>query len=259
MQLNEKELTALAIQMLADYDAHTPGTEFGNGLRMSVEEAWQLQTMVSELRQKRGEKVVGFKIGAVCKGNQNLIGLSHPAWGRLWKNEQHSDGATLYKKDYANPSMEAEFGIILNRDIQTYKTSLEDILEAIESVHPVIEIHNLVFRGERPIGAELLANNAIHAGVVRGLGKIDPKETITTDLELIYDGEVVDSWYETKWPHDYLSAIDWLVHEQAKVGRKLRKNELILTGALGPPIPIEEKKLVEAKSPQLGGVSACFL
>ena len=259
MALGERELKNLAVKMLADYDTHTPGTEFGKGLRLNVQEAWQLQTMVSELRQNRGERVIGLKIGAVCEGNQKLIGLDHPAWGRLWEHEQHADESILYKKDFANPSMEAEFGIILNRDIETDKTSLEDILNSIESVHAIIEIHNLVFRGENPHGAELLANNAIHAGVVRGLSTIDPKETITTDLELIYDGEIVDSWSETKWPDDYLSAIEWLVQEQAKLGNKLRKNDLILTGALGPPIPIEGKQLVEVKSSHLGHVSALFL
>ncbi|MBT06785.1 MAG: hypothetical protein CMM32_07715 [Rhodospirillaceae bacterium] len=259
MPLNDKTLTDLAIKMLADYDAHNPGTQFGDGLRLSVPDAWLLQTAVSKLREQRGEKIVGFKIGAVFEGNQKLIGLDHPAWGRLWNNEQHKDKATLFKKDFANPSMEAEFGIILNRDIETDKTSLDDILRSIKSVHPVIEIHNFVFRGESPNGAELLANNAIHAGVVRGLGKMDPKKTITTDLELIYDGEIVDSWYGTKWPDDYLSAIDWLVQEQAKLGNKLRKNHLILTGALGPPIPIKNRQLVEANSPQIGRVSARFV
>ena len=96
MPLGERELKVLAIKMLTDYDARTPGTEFSQGLRLTVQEAWRLQTMVSELRQKRGEKVIGFKIGAVCEGNQKLIGLDHPAWGRLWKNEQHADGSTLY-------------------------------------------------------------------------------------------------------------------------------------------------------------------
>ena len=156
MSLNERELKTLAIKMLADYDARTPGTEFGKGLRLTVQEAWRLQTMVSELRQKRGENVVGFKIGAVGEGKPKLIGLSHPAWGRLWENEQYADEARLYKKDFANPAMEAEFGVILNRDIETDKTSLEDVLNSIGSVHAVIEIHNLVFRGKSPNGAELL-------------------------------------------------------------------------------------------------------
>ena len=37
---------------------------------------------------------------------------------------------------------------------------------SIEGIYPLIEIHNLVFHGIEPYGAELLANNAIHAGVV---------------------------------------------------------------------------------------------
>ena len=36
---------------------------------------------------------------------------------------------------------------------------------SIESIFPLIEIHNLVFNGVEPHGAELLANNALHAGV----------------------------------------------------------------------------------------------
>ena len=42
-------------------------------------------------------------------------------------------------------------------------------------------------------------------------------------------------------------------------GIKLKKGELILTGAFGPPIPIQDKKLVECKSSALGSVSATFL
>ena len=79
-----------------------------------------------------------------------------------------NSGVTLNKKDYTNPAMEAEFGIILNRDIKAELSSFDYILESIEGIYPLIEIHNLSFYGNEPYGAELLANNAIHAGVVLG-------------------------------------------------------------------------------------------
>ena len=72
--------------MLADYDNATPGTAFGEGLRLEIEEAWQLQAAVTALREARGERVVGYKIGCVFKGNQKMMGLSHPAYGRLWSD-----------------------------------------------------------------------------------------------------------------------------------------------------------------------------
>ena len=64
--------------------------------------------------------------------------------------------------------MEAEFGITLNRNIDPKLVTQEYIFKSIESIYPLIEIHNLVFHGEAPHGSELLANNAIHAGIVLG-------------------------------------------------------------------------------------------
>ena len=93
----------------------------------------------------------------------------------------------MSKQDYSNPAMEAEFGIILNRDLKPELISFEYILESIESIYPLIEIHNLVFYGDAPHGAELLANNAVHAGVILGPENKFPKSNQSTDLKLIYD------------------------------------------------------------------------
>ena len=64
--------------------------------------------------------------------------------------------------------MEAEFGIKLNCDLNPNLISSDYIIDSIESIYPLIEIHNLIFYGDAPHGAELLANNAIHAGVILG-------------------------------------------------------------------------------------------
>ena len=83
--------------MLRDYDRHTPGTPFAEGLRLSIDEAYLLQARVAEQRQARGERVAGYKIGCVAPVNQARHGLSHPVWGRLWSGEQHRSGATCRK------------------------------------------------------------------------------------------------------------------------------------------------------------------
>ena len=55
-----------------------------------------------------------------------------------------------------------------------------------------------------------------------------------------------------------LSEVTWLVNEQAKIGSVLKKGELILTGAYGFPVPINEKKIIEATSSAFGAVKAIF-
>ena len=134
----------------------------------------------------------------------------------------------------------AEFGIILSRDLQSENISFEYMLNSIDSIYPLIEIHNLVFHGDAPHGAELLANNAIHAGVVLGPKSNLPNVNQITDLKLIYDNEVIDSWSGKKWPYDMLSEVQWLVKELAKINNILKKGDLILTGAYGFPVPINK-------------------
>ena len=258
IDLSPKEIEIFSNKILEDYDNKNPGSIFKEKKRITNEEALLVQSNVAKLRKKRGEEVIGYKIGCVSKDTQKKMGFNQPASGYLWNTELHKSGATLNKKDFTNPAMEAEFGVILNRDIKPELVSFDYILDSIKGIYPLIEIHNLIFRGEEPFGSELLANNAIHAGIILGSEIKIPKKTTVTDLKLIYDKEIIDTWTEKKWPFDMLSEIEWLIKEQAKKNNYLKKGDLILTGAYGFPVPINEKKLVEVTSSAFGDVKATF-
>ena len=258
LELSQFQLDVYAHKILDDYDAKTPSGIFKDKISISIEDALRIQLAVTNLREKRGEEVIGYKIGCVSKDTQRKMGFTKPAWGRLWKNELYLDGVTLDKRNFANPAMEAEFGIVLNRDLTPELVNLDYILDSIETIHPIIEIHNLVFNGDPPFGAELLANNAIHAGVVMGKPTKANIKSEITDLKLIFDNEIIDTWSDKKWPHDMLSEVEWLVKEQDTIGNILKKGNLILTGAYGLPIPINDKKLVKVTSSLFGNVSAVF-
>ena len=257
-KLSVKELGIFANKILEDYDFKNPGAIFREKQTISNEDALLIQSNVARLREKRGEEVIGYKIGCVSKDTQKKMGFTQPACGYLWKSELHNSGIILNKKDYTNPAMEAEFGVILNRDIKPDLASFDYILQSIEGIYPLIEIHNLVFYGNEPYGAELLANNAIHAGVILGSETKLPSDKTETDLKLIYDKEVIDIWTNKIWPNDMLSEIEWLIKEQARKNNYLKKGDLILTGAYGFPVPINEKKLVEVTSSAFGDVTASF-
>ena len=257
-RLSTSELDLYSNKILEDYDAKNPSTIFKDKITITNDDALIIQSNVAKLREKRGEEVIGYKIGCVSKDTQKKMGFTQPACGYLWKSELHNSGITLNKKDYTNPAMEAEFGVILNRDIKPDLASFDYILQSIEGIYPLIEIHNLVFYGNEPYGAELLTNNAIHAGVVLGSETKLPSDKTETDLKLIYDQEVMDTWTNKIWPNDMLSELEWLVKERAKTNNYLKKGNLILTGAYGFPVPINDKKLIEATSSAFGNVKAIF-
>ena len=95
--LTQIELENYAHKILSDYDAKTPGRIFKDKIRISNEDAWRLQSAVTDLRQRRGEEVIGYKIGCVAKETQDKMGFTKPAWGRLWNSELHLNGVSLKK------------------------------------------------------------------------------------------------------------------------------------------------------------------
>ena len=250
------DLDALATRMLRDYDRHTPGTPFADGLHLSIEEAYRLQSRIAERRQARGEQVVGYKIGCVAPVNQARHGLSHPVWGRLWSSEQHRSGTTLPQGDFANVAVEAELGVTLGRDVGRDVREMAGVVAAVAEVVVAVELHNLVLRGGDPTGPELIANNAIHAGVVRSLGIEPPPAGTVVDLALEFDGAGVDAWSDRRWPDDVLSALPWLAGELARHGHRLEAGQLVLVGAWGPPRPLRHRVLAGGGGSLAGGDDA---
>jgi hypothetical protein len=96
--LSLKELTLYAKKILEDYDEKNPGTIFINKIKISNEDALLIQSNVAKLREKRGEKIIGYKIGCVSKNTQKKMGLIEPAWGNLWDSELHSNETILNKR-----------------------------------------------------------------------------------------------------------------------------------------------------------------
>ena len=57
-----------------------------------------------------------------------------------------------------------------------------------------------------------------------------PSNKLETDLKLIYDNEIIDTWVNKKWPIDMLSEVNWLVKEQARNNNYLKKGAMISKG-----------------------------
>jgi 2-keto-4-pentenoate hydratase len=74
----------------------------------------------------------------------------------------------------------------------------------------------------------------------------------------VFDGEAIDSWSSLQWPGDILSAVKWLTERLAESGQRLKKGDMILTGAFGPPIALGDKSRVDVTSSAFGNVSATF-
>src|SRR2546425_75727 len=127
MSLIPWEAQRIAERMLADYDAHRPNEIFAERRKdwITLDDAYAVQRAVAELRLKRGERCLGYKVGCLSAAIQNQLGLHEPVRGYLWQSEALLSGSHLPCESpgsgqecrFVNLAIEGQIALRLIRDI----------------------------------------------------------------------------------------------------------------------------------------------
>jgi 2-keto-4-pentenoate hydratase len=253
-----------ASRQLADYDAFQPGTVFAEGVVLDVAQGYELQSAVAQLRCDRGERTIGYKVGCTSPAIRAQLGIDHCVSGRLYDSEQNSSGAVLSRKGFANLAIEGELAVELSHEPAEKDFSGVEIPACVARVFPVIELHNLVMRGEQPSAGELIANNAIHAGFVAGSG-ISPdcfcgeRPLDSAALSIFADNRLLDECAGPALIQTINSSLKWLTKVVRDRGDRLSSGQIILTGSIPSLIPIAENCGVRVDAPPFGSVEVKFI
>lgn len=250
------DLSALAARQLSDFDHHRPGLVFGEQeLSLTLAQAYELQFAVARLREQRGERVAGYKIGCISQTMQAQLGLDQPVFGHIWKAECHGSGSVVGAARYEGLAVEGEFALRLASDVPSADWLLENP-SALGTGFVVIELHNYVFRA--PIAnraAELIANNAIHAGVVLPVGETTsavPQALTTAALKVVRNGEALGESGGGELEGGLMPGIVRLARHLERYDRRLRQGQLILTGSPLPLWRVVAGDRIEVLSDELG-------
>ena len=251
-----------ASRQLADYDAHNPGSLFAEGIVLNVAQGYALQAAVAELRRRRGERIVGYKVGCTSPTIRAQLGIDHRVTGRLYDSERHPSGAVLSRTQYANLAIEGELAVELSRaptesdfsGVEEVRRPEVEVPACVARVVPVIELHHHVLRGERPSAGELIAHNAIHAGFVAG-GGVRPKDARgEPSLAIFADDRLLDQCEGPTLIQTISSSLQWLTEVVRERGEKLSAGQIILTGSIPSLIPIREDCRIRVDAPPFGSV-----
>lgn len=257
------QLDDWAKRQLSDYDRHQPGLMFGDrGLSLTVSEAYEIQRRVALLRQERGEALAGYKIGCTSQPVRCQLGLDQPVFGHIFASDVHPTGSFLGWTGYDGLAVEGEFAVRLGVEVGSAESLLDNHLRAIQSFFPVIELHNFVFRGGTPTAQELIANNAIHAGVLlpaREFPYREPGDLLNRPITVLCNGSVLGE-ADNRALHDELgSRLALLATHLAQAGTLLRKGQIVLTGSPLPLYRVSPGDVVEVRCPGLPAVRATIV
>ena len=205
----------------------------------------------------------GWKIAATSEAGQKHINVDGPMAGRILSETVIADGGTASMAGNEMRVAEPEFAFRMRADLPPRSSpySVQEALDAVDTLHPAIEIPDSRFRDFVGAGAaQIIADNACaHLFVLgaptasdwRSLDLVAEKPVITLrDRQFIGHGKNVLG--------DPRVALAWLANELRQLSVTLRAGEVVTTGTCHPPLPIEAGDAFEADFGSIGKVSVAF-
>lgn len=222
--------------------------------------AYAVQRVNVERRLAGGRRVVGRKIGLTSPAVQAQLGVDQPDFGALLSDMAVPDGGTVPAGKLLQPKIEAEVALVLGTDLDVAEPNVADVIRATAFALPALEIVDSRIAGWDITITDTVADNASSALFVLGgvpvpLTSVDLRGVTMTMLR---GDEKVSAGTGADCLDGPLNAAVWLAGALAEMGDPLKAGDVILTGALGPMVPVTPGDRFEARISGLGSVRVRF-
>ncbi|MEH0975333.1 fumarylacetoacetate hydrolase family protein [Micromonospora sp. CPCC 205546] len=225
-----------------------------------ITSAYLVQQLQVRKWLQRGRRRVGAKTGLTSREVQEAFGVFQPDSGVLLDDMVVPDGAEVPLERLLQPRVEAEVAFVLGADLPDERITSVDVIRAVDHVLPAIEIVDSRIADWKISIVDTVADNASSGMFVLGT---TPRRLADVDLRLCgmvleHAGEPVSVGVGAACLGNPLHALQWLARRMANCGDPLRVGDVVLSGALGPMVPVTPGAAYEARISGLGSVRTCF-
>lgn len=225
-----------------------------------VDAAYEMQLAQTKHWLAQGRRLVGAKIGLTNPAVQQAFGVYQPDFGVLFADMAVPDGSSVEVERLIQPRVEAEVAFVLGADLPHEQATSVDVIRATEYLLPAIEIVDSRVENWDISIVDTVADNASSGLFVLGTS---PQPVSKVDLRLCgmvleHAGEPVSVGAGAACLGNPLNAVVWLASTMARNGTPLCAGDVVLSGALGPMVPVTPGASYEARISGLGSVRVSF-
>lgn len=258
---SDAAVQAAAERLLQAQSSRTPCAPVRDLIRPTdARAAYAVQETVAARRRREGAIVVGRKVGLTNRVVQHQLGVDQPDFGLLLDHMQRVEDDVIPLDTLLQPRIEAEVAFVLAEDLDGADLGMDVVRSAVADCLPALEIVDSRIANWDISFADTVADNGSSAMFVLGatrasLDTVEPREV---DMTLRLGGEVVSTGNGSACLGDPLEALRWLALTLRDMGQPLRTGEVVLSGALGPMVPVVPGGQYVAEITGLGTVRATF-
>jgi 2-oxopent-4-enoate hydratase len=225
-----------------------------------VDAAYAVQSAWVADRLAAGDRVIGRKIGLTNAAVQAQFGVDQPDFGMLLASMDCPQGAPVDTARLLQPRIEAEIAFVLDRDLDGPDIGPEDVLAATGAVAAALEIVDSRIDGWDISIVDTVADNASAGLFTLGQDRRPPGGLDLAGCPMLLRRgaeEVSRGTGAASLGHPAI-AVAWLANTARSYGRPLRSGEIVLSGSLGPIVPVVSGDEFTAEIGGLGRVTAVF-
>lgn len=221
--------------------------------KFSEEEAYEIQAESIARRYKRGEKLVGVKLGFTSKAKMIQMGVHDMIWGRLTDEMLIKKSENVLLEKFIHPRAEPEICFLVKKEI-TQEVAMEEIKEYISGVASAIEIIDSRYQNFKFSLEDVIADNCSSAGFV--VGEWHEVDTPIGDLkmDLIINDEVVQSGSSNAILGDPWESAVAATRLCAQYKQVIPAGSYIMAGAATSAVFLEKNQTVKVEVENLGSV-----
>lgn len=256
-----EDLLAAADRLRDVYDSAQPCAPLADLLAPGdVAAAYAAQEINTRRWLAQGRVLAGRKIGLTALAVQKQLGVDQPDYGMLFTDMAVPDGIEIPRHRLIQPKAEAEIAFILERDLDRAQLTVADVIRAVAYAVPAIEVVDSRIRDWKITITDTIADNASSGLYVLGgpPRRLDGLDLHGCAMEMSSGDTVLSSGSGKACLGHPLNAVLWLAQVMARAGRPLRAGDTVLSGALGPMVPVQWGTVMEARIQGLGSVRAAF-
>lgn len=216
------------------------------------------QRNIERLVSDRGWRLSGRKIGLTSPAVQAQLGVDRPDFGGLFAELAHGDGDEVAVATLLQPRIEAEVALVLGDDLDSPVPSVADVEAAVAHAVAALEIVDSRIAGWDITFVDTVADNASAGRYALGDEQVglDGLDLAAVTMTMTVNGAERSSGTGAACLGSPLVATQWLADTMFRLGTPLRAGDVVLTGALGPMVPVTAGDVVETV---IGGIGRVWV